>query len=124
MTPRAAPRSAAPSGVWPRRFVVRPDDGSLHSDEKPEERKVKAHARPLASVWEWQARAACRGMKDSVFFSPSDERGNRRRRRQEGARAVCRACAVKLDCQSFAEASRQRYGVWGGMTERERRGQE
>ncbi|MFE2048205.1 WhiB family transcriptional regulator [Streptomyces sp. NPDC059459] len=40
---------------------------------------------------------------------------------ESGARAVCRACAVRLDCRSFAEASHQRYGVWGGTTEDERR---
>ncbi|MFI6875514.1 WhiB family transcriptional regulator [Streptomyces sp. NPDC050400] len=72
-------------------------------------------------MWEWQTRAACRGMKDSVFFSPPEERGSRRRRREEDARAVCRTCPVQLDCQSFAEVSHQRYGVWGGMTEGERR---
>ncbi|WP_327178891.1 WhiB family transcriptional regulator [Streptomyces sp. NBC_01335] len=82
---------------------------------------MKSHTKPLLRVWEWQAEAACRGMKESVFFSPSDERGNLRRRREEGARVVCLDCPVKSDCQSFAEASRQQYGVWGGMTERERR---
>ena len=82
---------------------------------------MKAKTQPLASVWDWQTKAACRGMKESVFFSPPGERGSRRRRREDGARAVCRACAVKLDCQSFAEVSDQRYGVWGGVTESERR---
>lgn len=82
---------------------------------------MKAHTKPLVHVREWQDEAACRGMKDSVFFPPANERGKVRRRREERARVVCLACPVRSDCQSFAEASRQRYGVWGGMTERERR---
>ncbi|MEW2291060.1 WhiB family transcriptional regulator [Streptomyces sp. NPDC047841] len=36
--------------------------------------------------------------------------------------AVCRSCPVQSDCRSFAENSRQPYGVWGDSTERQRRG--
>ncbi|WP_372350285.1 WhiB family transcriptional regulator [Streptomyces sp. KL116D] len=49
-------------------------------------------------------------MKASVFFSPSDER-KQAATQEEGARGL-RTCSVQLDCQSFAETSQQRYGVW------------
>ncbi|MEU9062999.1 WhiB family transcriptional regulator [Streptomyces sp. NPDC048430] len=87
----------------------------------PDGRIVKSKTKPLLRAWEWQVEAACRGMKSSVFFSPPRERGSARKRREDGARAVCIACPVRLDCQNFAETYRQQYGVWGGTTERERR---
>ncbi|GGT26717.1 MULTISPECIES: WhiB family transcriptional regulator [Streptomyces] len=82
---------------------------------------MKSTTKPLLRVWEWQAEAACRGMKSSVFFSPPGERGSARKHREARAVAVCRDCPVRPECRSFAEASRQTYGVWGGATERQRR---
>jgi WhiB family redox-sensing transcriptional regulator len=40
---------------------------------------------------------------------------------QREARAVCLACAVRIECLADALDSRADFGVWGGMTERERR---
>lgn len=77
--------------------------------------------KPLLRTWEWQAEAACRGMDSSVFFSPPGERGSARRRREQRAREICRYCPVRVPCAGFAAASDQRYGVWGGRTEAERR---
>lgn len=76
--------------------------------------------RALLTVWGWQAEAACRGMDSSVFFSPSDERGQARRDRELRAQAVCRACPVRTACEVFAVATGQPYGVWGGLTEHQR----
>ncbi|MGW1163150.1 WhiB family transcriptional regulator [Streptomyces sp. NPDC002513] len=85
---------------------------------------MKTKTQPLLEVWEWQAVAACRGMESSMFFPPSGERGRARRKREEAARAVCRTCPVIGACRRFATASNQRYGVWGGLSETERRTQE
>ncbi|MFG2359136.1 WhiB family transcriptional regulator [Streptomyces sp. NPDC048521] len=82
---------------------------------------MKVRTQPLLDVWEWQCHAACRGMASSVFFSPTGERGEARRRREEGARAVCRSCPVSSVCRTFAESFGEQYGVWGGITESERR---
>ncbi|SEN88950.1 WhiB family transcriptional regulator [Actinacidiphila rubida] len=82
---------------------------------------MKVLTQPLLRVWAWQKHAACRGMDSSVFFSPVSERGRARRRREEAARSICRACPVSGPCGRFARASRQEYGVWGGSTESERR---
>ncbi|MET9450189.1 WhiB family transcriptional regulator [Streptomyces cinerochromogenes] len=76
---------------------------------------------PLLHAWEWQTEAACRGMDSSVFFSPPGERGKARRRREHRAQEICRRCPVRVPCGSFAAASDQRYGVWGGHTEADRR---
>ncbi|MER6538883.1 WhiB family transcriptional regulator [Streptomyces sp900105755] len=82
---------------------------------------MNTHTKPLLRVWAWQKDAACRDMDSSVFFPPENERGRARQRREEAARAICRACPVSGPCGQFARASQQEYGVWGGFTENERR---
>ncbi len=76
---------------------------------------------PIIELWEWQIQAACRGMNVSAFYSPNGERATARRRREARAREICRNCPVREPCASFALATRERYGVWGGMTELDRR---
>ncbi len=76
--------------------------------------------RPVAETWEWQMHAACVGMNSEVFFHPSGERGSQRAARAERAKAVCRGCAVLQQCRDHALATREPYGVWGGLTEEER----
>ncbi|WP_225849958.1 WhiB family transcriptional regulator [Streptomyces sp. HPF1205] len=78
--------------------------------------------KPLTDLWDWQVKAACRGMDVTVFFSPSYERGRARHLREERARAVCESCPVRVPCGRFALATRQDYGVWGGLTEGDRVG--
>ncbi|MFF2385774.1 WhiB family transcriptional regulator [Streptomyces sp. NPDC058108] len=78
------------------------------------------HLRPLLTHWQWQAEAACRGMDSAVFYSPPDERGEDRRRREASAQAVCAACPVRSPCERFAVSNREAHGVWGGTTERDR----
>ncbi|MGY0489375.1 WhiB family transcriptional regulator [Streptomyces sp. WG-D5] len=77
--------------------------------------------RPLLSDWEWQQRAACRGMNSATFFSPSGERGRARREREESARRICGRCEVADTCAATALAHGETYGVWGGLTGDERR---
>lgn len=61
----------------------------------------------------WAAQAACRGMND-VFFPG---RGESVRQAVE----VCASCPVRVPCLEHALANSERYGVWGGLGERERR---
>lgn len=62
----------------------------------------------------WRQRAACRGVDPDIFYPVSEEEA-------EEARAICGSCAVKELCLEWALAHRERDGVWGGATERERR---
>ncbi|MFI9610484.1 WhiB family transcriptional regulator [Streptomyces sp. NPDC052023] len=94
-----------------------PDTTPLPTGGKP----PKVVVVPLLAVWKWQSLAACRDMDTSVFFSPPGERGSARRHRESTARAVCAACPVRTQCARFAVACGQRYGVWGGLTEADRR---
>lgn len=65
----------------------------------------------------WRARAACRDTPTSVFFPDRGETEVRE------ARRVCAACPVKAECLEYGagQAQWQRFGVWGGLTEKERR---
>jgi WhiB family transcriptional regulator, redox-sensing transcriptional regulator len=75
---------------------------------------------PLVSDWEWQERAACRGMNSSVFFSPPGEKGRARQQREERARRICGQCEVIDACAAMALDCEERYGVWGGLSAGER----
>ena len=75
---------------------------------------------PIADIWEWQLQGACRAADPVLFFHPVGERGPRRTRRDEAARAVCAGCPVLGQCRDHALAVREPYGVWGGLTEDDR----
>ncbi len=62
----------------------------------------------------WRDRAACRGIEPATFF-PIDDEGIAR------AKELCAACPVRTDCLEFALAAREWEGIWGGLTEVERR---
>lgn len=61
---------------------------------------------------DWTLRAKCRGTADALFPEAAD---------QKRARSVCMGCPVRLECLAEALDNRIEWGVWGGMTERERR---
>jgi len=62
----------------------------------------------------WRQSAACRGVDPEIFYPASEEEA-------VVAKAVCASCAVREACLEFALASRERDGVWGGATEKDRR---
>jgi WhiB family redox-sensing transcriptional regulator len=75
---------------------------------------------PVADLWEWQLRGACRKADKSLFFHPEGERGPARRNRDSAAKAVCATCPVMQQCRAHALAAREPYGVWGGLSENDR----
>jgi WhiB family redox-sensing transcriptional regulator len=62
----------------------------------------------------WRDRGACRGLDPEVFYPASDEEA-------EEAKIVCAECSVQASCLEHALTYREKEGVWGGATERERR---
>jgi len=74
-----------------------------------------------SSAWEWQLHSSCRGADQELFFPAEGERAAQARLREQRAKRVCEACPVLSQCRSFALSTRQEYGIWGGMTEDERR---
>jgi len=70
----------------------------------------------------WQVRAACRGPQALVFFPPSTfERKDEKQDRERRAKAICATCAVKQPCLDYAIRIREPHGIWGGLSESERK---
>ncbi len=68
---------------------------------------------------DWRHRAACRDEDPELFF-PIGNTGPALLQIEE-ARAVCRRCTVREECLQWALESGQDHGVWGGLSEDERR---
>jgi WhiB family redox-sensing transcriptional regulator len=70
----------------------------------------------------WQARAACRGPHAAVFFPPAHfERKDEKLQREVRAKAICAACPVREPCLEYALRIREPHGIWGGLSEAERK---
>ena len=62
----------------------------------------------------WREYANCLGVDPDLFFPL-------RGASTEEAKAVCRGCQVKPDCLEYSLAAGEKFGIWGGHSERERR---
>ena len=62
----------------------------------------------------WQERALCAQTDPEAFFP---EKGGSTRE----AKKVCVGCDVRSECLEYALAKDERFGIWGGLSERERR---
>ena len=69
---------------------------------------------PLLEERPWAVYSACRDAEPEIFFAST-------RADERAALAVCTTCAVADHCLEFALETRERFGVWGGTNERERR---
>ena len=81
------------------------DQTSYTEDERPE---------TVPPPDAWQERAACYGLDPEIFFPTSEEEAGL-------ALSYCSACQVREICLEWAIQNGERYGVWGGTTEQERR---
>nr|WP_269814155.1 WhiB family transcriptional regulator [Glycomyces dulcitolivorans] len=68
----------------------------------------------LGNVPEWQVRALCAQTDPEAFFP---EKGGSTR----DAKRICARCEVKENCLQYALDHDERFGIWGGLSERERR---
>jgi WhiB family redox-sensing transcriptional regulator len=78
----------------------------------------KTYVREAGST-HWMSRGACLQADPGLFFSVEAEAGGAARR-AAAAKAVCRLCAVRDNCLSYALETRPE-GIWGGTTAEERR---
>lgn len=84
-----------------------------------EETPVPARREPAARVdGAWAGQGACVGIDFTVFYPPGEP--DKDSPEVAAARSICRTCPVQRDCLEYALARPERYGVWGGMTYRER----
>jgi WhiB family redox-sensing transcriptional regulator len=63
---------------------------------------------------DWQERALCAQTDQEAFFP---EKGGSTRE----AKRICASCEVRAECLEYALAFDERFGIWGGLSERERR---
>jgi WhiB family redox-sensing transcriptional regulator len=63
---------------------------------------------------QWQEKALCAQTDPEAFFP---EKGGSTRE----AKRICLGCEVKDECLDYALAHDERFGIWGGLSERERR---
>jgi WhiB family transcriptional regulator, redox-sensing transcriptional regulator len=68
---------------------------------------------------DWRAAAACQDTDPDLFFPVSG--AGRSLEQAEQAKAVCAGCPVRRSCLAFALSTGQAHGIWGGLTEEERR---
>ncbi len=94
------PTARAPLQVWWQ--------GSVRT-ETPEESERLA----------WRVDAACKYLPTELFFPIGH--GPRAQAQTGVAKAVCNACSVRPQCLDYAMAANAQYGVFGGMSEEERR---
>jgi WhiB family redox-sensing transcriptional regulator len=94
---------------------------SMENRHRPQLDRPRTSGAPLAAlldaigdVPEWQLDAACRGLDTDMFFP---ERGEP----VEQARNVCRSCTVANACATFSLANGEKWGLWGAMSEADRR---
>ena len=74
----------------------------------------RALAAPARFAARWRELAACRGTDLEVFFPERGESAG-------PARRVCAACPVRQPCLDYAITNGVTHGIWGALTERERR---
>ena len=69
---------------------------------------------PATAENQWQDRALCAQTDPEAFFP---EKGGSTRE----AKRICVGCEVKAECLTYALMHDERFGIWGGLSERERR---
>ena len=121
----------APPGTVPPPRPVRDPDAHrrrLERDRKSQAAR-RARARELTAVigaegpslrdlW---AAGSCRSADPDLFFGPDAEFVTSRAQREAAAKAICAGCPVRDACLTYALDAGEAFGVWGGLTEDERR---
>ena len=102
-TPRTIIGSAPAATVRPHLTVV--PDAPVAFEPEP---------LPPLTTDQWQDRALCAQTDPEAFFP---EKGGSTRE----AKKICLGCEVRNECLEYALAHDERFGIWGGLSERERR---
>ena len=104
-------QATAMTDTAPATIIVRTGRAGWYAD-------WRSAPEPLRS---WHRQARCGGAEKEVFFPADEERPSRRRHRERVAKAICAACPVRLPCAAHALLHAELHGVWGGLTDTDRR---
>jgi WhiB family redox-sensing transcriptional regulator len=80
---------------------------------EPERTSTLTAAEAVAGELSWRELALCREVDPELFFPEKGEPGT-------DAKKVCARCEVRTDCLAEALHRREPYGIWGGLSTRER----
>lgn len=80
----------------------------------PAERDAQERTPALPQPRRWMQWAACLHADTELFFPDKGQQ-------PDAAKRVCGRCCVRLQCANYALADETLHGVWGGLTDRERR---
>lgn len=113
--PSAQPDAASASGL----VEAAPNSGARPAEvQKPSSQQFVSLVEFMGMDDEgelgWQTQALCAQTDPEAFFP---EKGGSTR----DAKKVCGSCAVRAECLEYALKNDERFGIWGGMSERERR---
>lgn len=64
----------------------------------------------------WWPNRACEGKDPNLFYADETDDA----RAVDAAKTICDGCPAKQSCLDHAIATREKHGIWGGLTERER----
>ena len=86
------------------------------------DRHPDRHLPGLRNPEPWMTDALCARTDPDLFFEASTDRYHARPdgTRESIAKSVCANCTVAAECLEYAIANDERYGIWGGLTTRER----
>ena len=79
-----------------------------------EDALLEALRAPVNEEHPWMVFGACREQDPDLFFPESV-------REAQQAVAICNTCPVRDECLDYSLEARERFGVWGGLTDRQRR---
>ena len=99
------------STEWAVRFVSTGGAGEYSKGPVTTNRRT-----PVQMTQTWRSTAACAGIDPEIFYPATEDD-----RDAVAAKAVCAECGVREACLEHALLVREKDGIWGGATERERR---
>src|SRR5258707_13359605 len=102
-----------PPDPWSRLQSTRAGSPSRATLGGPPMREMLIELEVDSTDRRWQERANCLGVDPDLFFP---ERGASTKE----AKSVCGGCEVKTECLEYALRHGEEFGIWGGMSERER----
>ena len=90
------------------------DEDAVTESQRTELSLLDFTVEPEEAELSWQERALCAQTDPEAFFP---EKGGSTRE----AKKVCVSCEVRAECLEYALENDERFGIWGGLSERERR---
>ena len=85
-----------------------------HTIANPGHEPLAMLAAPITEERPWVVFSACRDKDSDLFFPES-------RGAEKQALSICATCPVQIECLEYALEADIRFGIWGGMNEKQRR---